>query len=71
MLDPDARLRRLLRTDPPPSVLALDEAQREAFADLLDETFRRQTASLRDSFVASLKHIPFPVRGLVKRLLIG
>lgn len=71
MADADARLRELLRADPPPAVLELDEAHRSALADLLDDARRRQTKSLQDAFEASLKHVPFPVRGIVKKVLLG
>jgi hypothetical protein len=71
MSDADDRLRALLGGDPPGSVLALDEPARAALADLIGDSRRRQAKSLEDSFTASLKHVPFPVRGIVKRVLLG
>lgn len=71
MADADERLRTALRADPPPGVLALDDARRTQLADLLEEARRRQTKSLQDAFEASLKHVPFPVRGIVKKVLLG
>ena len=71
MADADDRLRAVLRAEPPPAVLELDDADRTALADLLDEARRRQTKSLQDAFEASLKHVPFPVRGIVKKVLLG
>jgi hypothetical protein len=71
MPDPDSRLRTLLAADPPPSVLALDEAARTALAEVLADSRRRQTKSLEESFAATLKHVPFPVRGIVKKVLLG
>ena len=69
--DPDARLRAFLRDEPPASVSALDAASRSALADLLEDARRRQDASLEQAFTATLKHVPFPVRGIVKKVLLG
>ena len=71
MPDPDERLRRALRAEPPAAVLALPEDARTALADLLEDAERRQEKALGDAFNASLKHVPFPVRGIVKRVLLG
>lgn len=71
MSDPDDRLAALLGAAPPPSILALDEAARAELADLLADSRRRQTKSLEDAFTATLKHVPFPVRGIVKKVLLG
>jgi hypothetical protein len=62
MSDADERLRKLLAAEPPASVLALD---------LLTDSRRRQTESLEQAFTATLKHVPFPVRGIVKKVLLG
>jgi uncharacterized protein (DUF2236 family) len=69
--DPDPRLRALLGADAPASVQALDPAARAALADLLEDARRRQTRSLENAFTAALKHVPFPVRGIVKKVLLG
>jgi len=71
MPDPDDRLRTLLDSEPPASVLALDEAARADLADLLADSRRRQGRSLEEAFTATLKHVPFPVRGIVKKVLLG
>lgn len=71
MHDPDQRMRRVLGVAPPPGVLALDADARSALADLLEDTRRRQAAALEAAFVASLKHVPFPVRGIVRKVLLG
>lgn len=71
MADPDERLRALLGDDPPPSVGALGEDARSALADVLEGTRRRQAASLEQAFAASLKHVPFPIRGIVRKVLLG
>jgi hypothetical protein len=71
MADPDERLRELLGAEPPESVTALDVEARGALADLLEDSRRRQTRSLEDAFTAALKQVPFPVRGIVKKVLLG
>lgn len=69
--DPDERLRTVLAADPPPSVLALDEAKRAALADLLEDARRRQAEDLEQAFTATLKYVPFPVRKIVRKVLLG
>jgi hypothetical protein len=69
--DADERLRALLGGPAPTSVLALDDDARAALADLLEDSRRRQSRSLDESFAATLKHVPFPVRGIVRKMLLG
>jgi hypothetical protein len=71
MSGPDERLRDLLGADPPASVLALDADARAALAALLRDARARETRALEESFAATLKHVPFPVRGVVKKVLLG
>lgn len=71
MPDPDDELRALLGIDPPDSVLALDAAAHAELAAILREARARQTRALEESFTATLKHVPFPVRGVVKKVLLG
>jgi hypothetical protein len=71
MTDADDQLRELLRAEPPASVLALDEPGRAELAELLADARRRQAKSLEEAFTATLKHVPFPVRGIVKKVLLG
>jgi hypothetical protein len=61
----------LLGAEPPASVLALGPDARAAFTQLLQDSRRRQSKSLEESFAATLKHVPFPVRGIVKKVLLG
>jgi hypothetical protein len=68
---PDERLAKLLRGEPPAGVRALDAAARRDLADLLEESRRRQARSLEATFAATLRHVPFPVRGIVKKVLLG
>ncbi|GAB2484718.1 hypothetical protein [Jatrophihabitans fulvus] len=73
MPDTDAatRLRTFLGAEPPAGVLDLGDAQQAALADLLEDARVRQARSLEEAFTASLKHVPFPVRGIVKKVLMG
>jgi hypothetical protein len=71
MPDPDDDLRALLGADPPASVHALSPEARAELADILREAKQRQARTLEAAFVATLKHVPFPVRGIVKKVLIG
>ena len=70
MSDVDARLRALLAGDPPASVTALDEAHRAALADLLTTSRKRQADSLEAAFADTLKYVPFPLRKLVRKVLL-
>lgn len=70
MTDVDHRLQKLLRAMPPSSVLALPVQAREELAQLIVDARRMQTDSLVAAFEATLKHVPFPVRGIVKRVLL-
>jgi hypothetical protein len=67
----DERLRDLLAGEPPASVLALPERDRAALADVLAASRRRQAEDLQVALAASLKHVPFPVRGIVRKVLLG
>jgi hypothetical protein len=64
-------LQDLLGADPPASIAALSPAVRGELADVLREAEQRQERALEDAFVATLKHVPFPVRGIVKKVLMG
>jgi hypothetical protein len=61
----------LLGADPPESVQTLDDDTRRELADLIADSRKRQAESLEEAFTATLKHVPFPVRGIVKKVLIG
>ncbi|HEV7193240.1 MAG TPA: hypothetical protein VGN35_08525 [Jatrophihabitantaceae bacterium] len=67
----DARLRTLLGTDPPASVLALDESARAELADVITDALRQQARDMKAAYDASMRHVPFPVRGIVKKVLGG
>lgn len=65
----DPQLRRLLGVDPPPSVLALDESARADLAAVITEALRHQARDMQAAYDASMRHVPFPIRGIVKRVL--
>jgi hypothetical protein len=67
----DEQLRSLLRAEPPPSILALPERSRAELARVIADARRRQAAELVASYDAALRHVPAPVRRLVKKVLGG
>jgi hypothetical protein len=67
----DDELRTLLGTDPPASVRALPADARAELADILGAAKQQQERTLEEAFGATLKHVPFPVRGIVKKVLLG
>jgi hypothetical protein len=69
MSEADRDLRTLLGADPPASVQALDEATRADLASVIAQARKRQVMDLKAAYTATLKHVPFPVRGIVKRVL--
>ncbi|MDT4936796.1 MAG: hypothetical protein QOG80_467 [Pseudonocardiales bacterium] len=69
--DADHRLRDLLGADPPASVAALPADIRAQLADVIADAHERQAASLAAAFEATLRHVPFPARKIVKRVLLG
>ncbi len=71
MPDPDDDLSTLLGAEPPATVLALDAGACADLVELVRDARQRQTHSLEDAFTAALKHVPFPVRGIVKKVLLG
>ena len=40
-------------------------------ADIVAAAKARQSASLLEAFDATLKHVPFPARKIVKKVLLG
>jgi hypothetical protein len=66
-----ADLRTLLRADPPASVHALPEHARLELARVIVAARRRQAQELAASYEASLRHVPGPVRRVVRKVLGG
>jgi len=69
--DADARLHAVLGGAPPAGVAALPEAARAQLADLIEEARARQARTLEESFDATLRHVPFPARAIVRKVLLG
>jgi hypothetical protein len=70
MTDDDG-LVELLGTEPPAGIAALPLSDRRALADVISSARRKQAADLAASFEATLKHVPFPLRPVVKKVLLG
>ena len=60
-----------LGAEPPAGVAALPAADQERLAGLVREAKRRQRDDLDKAFDATLKHVPFPVRPIARKLLAG
>jgi hypothetical protein len=61
----------LLGAPPPDGIAALAAADRARLADMITAAREKQAAELEAAFTATLKHVPFPVRGLAKKMLLG
>jgi tRNA A37 threonylcarbamoyladenosine modification protein TsaB len=61
---------RRLGATPPASVRALSADDQQRLADIITNARRKQAQDLVDSFDAALKHVPFPLRALVKKTLL-
>jgi hypothetical protein len=66
----DPELSARLGATPPPGISALPAADQQRIAELVAHARRKQATDLAKSFEAALKHVPFPVRGLVKKTLL-
>lgn len=64
-------LEQLLGAAPPAGVAALPDADRARLVTVIRAARHKQAADLEASFHATLKHIPFPLRGVVKKVLLG
>ncbi|HZC70515.1 MAG TPA: hypothetical protein VE442_07475 [Jatrophihabitans sp.] len=66
-----AQLQDLLGAEPPASVRALDADAQAALASVVADARQRQSRALEDALAAAMRHVPFPVRGIVKKVLFG
>jgi hypothetical protein len=66
----DATLAALLGAEPPAGVAALPAEVRADLVSVIADARRHQAASLVEAFDAALRHVPFPVRGIVKKVLL-
>ncbi len=69
MPEPHPALRALLDADPPAAVAALPTAVQEDLAAVITDARHRQARGLQESFEATLQHVPFALRGIVKRVV--
>jgi hypothetical protein len=63
-------LRAVLATDPPASVSALPTDVQRELAATITQARRRQAADLKQSFEATLRHVPFALRAIVKKVVL-
>jgi hypothetical protein len=68
---PTDGLRELLGSAPPDGVAALPDADRQELSEVIASALRRQDEQLAASFEATLRHVPLPLRPLVRRVLLG
>jgi hypothetical protein len=61
----------LLGAPPPASITALPAETRDDLARVVAEARRSQAAGLQQAFEQALRHVPFPLRGVVKKVLLG
>jgi hypothetical protein len=67
--DPVARLEQTLRGPLPPTVAALDPEVVAALADTLQDAKRRLAEVVLAALDESMRHVPLPLRGLVRKVL--
>lgn len=61
----------LLGGPPPPTVAALAAEDREALAALVRAAQRRQSHELAANAEVAIRKAPLPVRGILKKVLLG
>jgi hypothetical protein len=64
-------LAELLGVEPPASVRALDPDAQAKLTDIVADARQRQARALEAALTAAMRHVPFPVRGIVKKVLFG
>jgi hypothetical protein len=64
-------LAELLGAEPPASVRALDPGAQAELTEIVADARQRQARALEDALTAAMRHVPFPVRGIVKKVLFG
>jgi hypothetical protein len=58
-----------LRTQPPAELSSLSDADAQHLASALKKARETQSAELDQSITEALKHIPWPLRGAVKKVV--
>lgn len=64
-------LEKALGATPPASVLALPDATLARLAEQVETAKRRQDADLEKSVKVAIDGVPFAVRGIVRKALLG
>lgn len=67
----DAELARVLGSTPPASVSALPEETRTRLAEQIATAKARQDVEMEKSVARAIAGVPFAVRGIVKKALLG
>lgn len=71
MTDPMAELTAALGTAPPAAVGDLPPESLTFLVEAIDAAKRAQRESMSEVLAQSLKAVPFPLRGVVKSVLLG
>jgi hypothetical protein len=64
-------LAELLGCPPPAGVAALGPNELAVLARVIADARHQQACDLAASFETTLKHVPFPLRVLVRKVLVG
>jgi hypothetical protein len=64
-------LGELLGAPPPPGITALPAQAQDDLADVITAALDSQSAHLYEAFQTTLRHVPFPLRAVVKRVLVS
>ncbi|MGN6608807.1 MAG: hypothetical protein ACTHMS_17580 [Jatrophihabitans sp.] len=65
------RLSELLRGDLPTSIEALPDATRDRLADQIEAARHTQAARIAEATQTAVDGVPLPVRGVVRKALLG
>lgn len=71
MPDHPTPLARLLGAPPPPAVAALPDDVLDRLADQFVSARRRQADAIASAVQAAVTGVPLPVRGLIRKALLG
>lgn len=64
-------LAEVLGAEPPAGVAALPVPDQERLVRVISRARETQARDLEVAFTATLKHVPFPVRGIARKMLFG
>lgn len=70
-MKPDAELAKILGSAPPATVSALPAETLARLADQVGMAKRRQAADMEESIKVAIAGVPFAVRGIVKKAVLG